>query len=174
MPHPGPLLQAAAAGLTGARSGARHAPDRAAGGRRAVPDYPIMSDWQRQLICSGSPYEPITGFSRAVRAGVWVAVAGTAPIGPHGRTVAPGDAAAQARRCFEIIREALEKAGARLEDVVRTRIMLRRIEDWEAVSRVHGEYFQDIRPACTIVQVTRFVEPDWLVEIEADAVVLDG
>jgi len=85
--------------------------------------------------------------------------------------VAPGNAEEQARRCLEIIREALERAGARLEDVVRTRTMLRRIEDWPAVSGVHAEYFRQIRPASTIVQVSGFVDAEWLVEIEADAVI---
>ncbi len=127
----------------------------------------------RKLVSSGSPYEPLTGFSRAVRVGRFVAVAGTAPIGSDGRTVAPGDAGAQARRCLEIVREALERAGARLQDVIRTRTMLRRIEDWEAVSRVHAEYFRDIRPASTIVQVSGFVDAEWLVEIEADAVIAE-
>lgn len=128
----------------------------------------------RQLVSSGSPYEPVVGFSRAVRVGNHVTVGGTAPIGSDGRSVAPGDPAGQTRRCFEIIKTALEKAGSGLEDVVRTRIMLTHIEDWEAAARVHGEYFSDIRPASTIVQVSRFIEPDWLVEIEADAVVDRG
>ncbi len=132
-----------------------------------------MAEAARRLISSGSPYEPSVGFSRAVRSGRIVAVAGTAPIGPDGATVGRGDPAAQARRCLEIIREALEKAGARLSDVVRTRTMLVRIEDWEAVGRVHGEVFRDIRPASTMVQVSRFIDPEWLVEIEADAVVED-
>jgi enamine deaminase RidA (YjgF/YER057c/UK114 family) len=100
-------------------------------------------------------------------------VSGTAPLGPDGRTVGAGDAAAQARRCLEIIGAALASAGATLADVVRTRILLTRIEDWEAVARVHGEVFRDIRPANTIMQVTRFIDRDWLVEIEADAVVPD-
>jgi len=130
-----------------------------------------MSDVTRQLVSSGSPYEPRTAFSRAVRAGNIVAVAGTAPLGPDGKTVGRGDAAAQARRCLEIIRDALQHAGASLAQVTRTRILLTRIEDWEAAGRVHGEFFRDIRPACTIMQVARFVDPDWLVEIEADAVI---
>jgi enamine deaminase RidA (YjgF/YER057c/UK114 family) len=125
-----------------------------------------------RLISSGSPYEPIIGISRAVRAGNVIAVSGTAPL-LEGKTVAPGDAAAQARRCFQIIGEALEKAGAKLSHVVRTRIFLTRIDDWEAVGRVHGEVFRGIRPASTMVQVTRFIDPQWLVEIEADAVIAD-
>ena len=128
----------------------------------------------RKLVSSGSPYEPKVGISRAVRAGSFVTVSGTAPLGPDGRTVASGDAAAQARRCFEISRAALEQLGAGLEDVIRTRILLTRIEDWRAVAEVHGEFFRDIRPVNTIMQVSRFIDPDWLLEIEADAVVDDG
>ena len=126
-----------------------------------------------KLVSSGSPYEPRVGISRAVRAGPLLAVSGTAPLGPDGRTVGAGDAAAQARRCLEIIGAALASAGASLADVVRTRILLTRIEDWEAVARVHGEVFRDIRPANTVMQVTRFIDPEWLVEIEADAVVAE-
>jgi enamine deaminase RidA (YjgF/YER057c/UK114 family) len=125
----------------------------------------------RKLISSGSPYEPKVGISRAVRVGSIIAVSGTAPLGPDGKTVGVGDPAAQARRCLEIIREALERAGASLQQVVRTRTLLTRIEDWQAVASVHGEYFGSIRPANTIMQVTRFIDPDWLVEFEADAVI---
>ncbi len=125
----------------------------------------------RQLISSGSPYEPVVGFSRAVRVGNFVSVGGTAPIGEDGKISAPGDAAGQTRRCFDIIKTALEKAGAGLKDVVRTRIMLKRIQDWELAASVHGIYFKDIRPASTIVQVTGFIEPGWLVEIEVDAII---
>jgi enamine deaminase RidA (YjgF/YER057c/UK114 family) len=128
----------------------------------------------RKLISSGSPYEPKVGISRAVRVGAIVTVAGTAPLGPDGRTVGRGDAAAQARRCLEIIAAALEAAGASLRDVVRTRILLTRIDDWQAVAGVHGEVFRDIRPVNTIMQVSRFIDPDWLVEIEADAVLDAG
>jgi enamine deaminase RidA (YjgF/YER057c/UK114 family) len=128
----------------------------------------------RKLISSGSPYEPRIGISRAVRAGSFITVAGTAPLGPDGRTVARGDPGAQTRRCLEIIATALEAGGASLRHVVRTRILLTRIEDWEAVALVHGEVFRDIRPANTIMQVSRFIDPDWLVEIEADAVINDA
>jgi len=128
----------------------------------------------RQLVSSGSPYEPKVGISRAVRVGSVIAVAGTAPIGPDGQTVGVGDPAAQARRCLEIIAAALEKAGASLGQVVRTRILLTRIDDWAAVAAVHGEFFRDIRPANTILQVSRFIDPAWLVEVEADAVVDDA
>ncbi len=132
-----------------------------------------MNDSIRKLISSGSPYEPRIGISRAVRAGRTIAVSGTAPIGPDGTTVARGNAAAQARRCLEIIQDALEKAGAKLEHVIRTRILLIRIDDWETVAAVHAEFFGAIRPASTFVQVSRFVDADWLVEIEADAVLED-
>lgn len=125
----------------------------------------------RRLVSSGSPYEPKVGISRAVRVGHVIAVSGTAPLGQDGRTVGSGDPTLQARRCLEIIGTALENAGASLEDVVRTRTLLVRIEDWQAVAAVHGEFFRDIRPANTIMQVSRFIDPDWLVEFEADAVV---
>jgi enamine deaminase RidA (YjgF/YER057c/UK114 family) len=127
----------------------------------------------RRLISSGSPYEAKVGISRAVRAGSLVTVSGTAPLGPDGETVGRGDAGAQARRCLEIVAQALENAGVSVKNVVRTRIMLTRIDDWQAVAAVHGEFFRDIRPASTVVQVTRFIDPDWLVEIEADAVLDD-
>jgi enamine deaminase RidA (YjgF/YER057c/UK114 family) len=125
---------------------------------------------QRTSVSSGSPYEPIVGISRAVRIGSFVSVAGTAPLGPDGKTVGVGDAAAQARRCFEISSAALEQLGAGLGDVIRTRILLTRIEDWRAVAEVHGEFFREIRPVNTIMQVVRFIDPEWLVETEVDAV----
>ena len=125
----------------------------------------------RKLVSSGSPYEPKIGISRAVRVGPIVTVSGTAPLGSDGRTVGRGDPAAQARRCLEVIAAALEGAGASLRDVVRTRILLTRIDDWQAVAAVHGEFFREIRPANTIVQVSRFIDPEWLLEIEADAVI---
>ena len=125
----------------------------------------------RQTVSTGSPYEPLVGISRAVRIGNVIAVSGTAPLGPDGRTVGQNDPAAQAVRCFEISRAALERLGGSLQDVIRTRILLTRIEDWRAVGEVHGRFFRDIRPANTIVQVARFIDPDWLVETEVDAVV---
>lgn len=128
----------------------------------------------RRLVSSGSPFEPRIGISRAVRVGPVIAVSGTAPLGPDGRTVGIGDPAAQARRCLEIIATALEGAGASLRAVVRTRILLTRIDDWQVVAAVHGEFFRDIRPANTVVAVSRFIDPEWLLEIEADAVVDDG
>jgi enamine deaminase RidA (YjgF/YER057c/UK114 family) len=129
---------------------------------------------KRLNISSGSPFEPKIGFSRAVRIGPIIAVSGTAPIGPDGKTAFIGDAAGQMRRCLEIIAAALEKAGGSMGDVVRTRTFLTRIEDWEAVGMVHGEFFGDIRPASTVVQVSRFINPDWLVELEADAVIAES
>jgi enamine deaminase RidA (YjgF/YER057c/UK114 family) len=128
----------------------------------------------RQLISSGSPYEPRVGISRAVRVGSIISVAGTAPLGADGETVGRSDAAAQARRCLEIIAAALEKAGGAISQVVRTRILLTQIEDWQAVAAVHGEFFRDIRPVNTIMQMSRLIDPEWLVEIEADAVVEDS
>jgi enamine deaminase RidA (YjgF/YER057c/UK114 family) len=126
---------------------------------------------EHQLISSGSPFEPRIGFSRAVRCGSQVWVSGTAPIGPDGKAAAPGDPAGQTRRCLEIIRAALEQAGAALTDVVRTRIYLLRVEDWEAVGAVHGEFFKEVRPASTMLQVRQLLDPQWLVEIEVEAVV---
>lgn len=125
---------------------------------------------ERKLISSGSPYEAIIGFSRAVRVGPYVVIGGTAPIGPDGRTVTPGEPAAQARRCLEIIQVALAEAGLGLGHVVRTRTMLTDISHWRAVAEVRAEYFRDIRPVDTVVEVSRFIGPDWLVEIEVDAI----
>ena len=121
-------------------------------------------------VSSGSPYEGPTGFSRARRIGNHIAVAGTAPIDPDGKTVAPGDPYRQAKRCLEIIEKALGDLGASLENVIRTRVYLTDAREWESVARAHAEYFSDIRPACTFVEVSRLLEDDWLVEIEADAV----
>jgi len=124
----------------------------------------------RKTVSTGSPYEPILGISRAVRIGNIIAIAGTAPLGPDGKTVGIGDPAAQVRRCFEISRLALEQLGATFQNVIRTRILLARIDDWKSVAKAHGEFFQDIRPVNTIFQVARFVDPEWLVETEVDAV----
>jgi enamine deaminase RidA (YjgF/YER057c/UK114 family) len=128
---------------------------------------------KRLLVSSGSPYEPIVGFSRAVRIGNIVAVAGTT-AGSSGKPVAIGDPAAQTRSILETIAKALAEAGASLEDVVRTRVYLIDLAHFDAVGRVHGEVFGDIRPANTTLQVSGFVSPDYLVEIEADAVILAG
>ena len=125
----------------------------------------------RQLISSGSPFEPVIGFSRAVKVGNHIFVSGTAPIGADGKTEGVNDPYLQTKRCLEIISQALEKAGARLENVVRTRTFLLNIEDWEKVAKAHGEVFDNIRPASTMVEVSGFINPEWLVEFEADAVV---
>lgn len=132
-----------------------------------------MAHEDRQRVSTGSPFEPIVGISRAIRAGNIIAVTGTAPLGPDGKTVGVGDPGVQGRRCLEIIRAALEQLGSGLADVYRTRTLLTRIDDWEVVARVHGEYFRDIRPANTIMEVSRFIDPEWLVEFEADAWVDD-
>jgi len=124
----------------------------------------------RLLVSSGSPYESIVGYSRAVRVGNIVAVSGTTAAS-GGKPVAIGDPAAQTRAIFEVIAKALDEAGASLKDVVRTRVYLVDIEHFEAVGGVHGEVFADIRPANTTLQVSGFVSPDWLVEIEVEAVV---
>ncbi len=121
-------------------------------------------------IASGSPYEPIIGFSRAVRIGDRVAVGGTAPIGPDGKAFAPGDPAAQTRRCLEIIEQALAEAGAGMEHVIRTRMFVTDASHWEEIGKAHGEAFGDIRPASTMVEVSGLLDPDWLVEIEVDAI----
>jgi enamine deaminase RidA (YjgF/YER057c/UK114 family) len=128
---------------------------------------------KRTLISNGNPMEKAIGFSRAVRVGQFVSVGGTAPVGPDGNTVGVGDPAAQTRQCIEIIKEALENAGASLNDVIRTRMILTRIEDWEEVVKVRAEYFGNIRPVDTIMQVKGFVNPEWLVEVEADAIISD-
>lgn len=130
-----------------------------------------MSRPAHQRVSTGSPFEPKVGISRAVRRGQIIAVSGTAPLGADGKTVAKGDAAAQARRCLLIVEAAIRGLGGKRSDVVRTRILLTRIEDWEKVAAVHAEFFGGIRPANTVMQVVRFIDPDWLVEIEADAVV---
>jgi enamine deaminase RidA (YjgF/YER057c/UK114 family) len=127
---------------------------------------------ERRLVSSGSPYEPVVGFSRAVRVGRRVVVAGTAPVMPAGADP-PSDAYGQAKRCLEIIANALEEAGASLADVVRTRVYLVRTSDFEDVGRAHGESFAAIRPANTTLTVAELVDPRWLVEIEAEAVVTD-
>ncbi len=127
----------------------------------------------RRLIASGSPFEPVIGFSRAVLDGHHVSVSGTAPVMPEGADPPP-DAYGQTRRVLEIITRALAEAGARPSDVVRTRTYLPRAEDWEEVGRAHGETFAEVRPASTMVVVSGFLDPRWLVEMEADAIVPHG
>jgi enamine deaminase RidA (YjgF/YER057c/UK114 family) len=123
---------------------------------------------ERRLVSSGSPYEPVVGFSRAVRDGRHVHVAGTCAVMPNDADP-PDDAYGQARRCLEIILEALAEAGAGAEDVVRTRMFLTNADDWEDIGRAHGEVFGKVRPTSTMVVVAGLLDPRWLVEIEADA-----
>lgn len=128
---------------------------------------------QRRNVSSGSPYETTVGFSRAVRIGNTIAVAGTAPIAEDGTPFARGNAYAQTRRCLEIMRRAIEEVGGSLGDVIRTRMMLTDLSISDEVSRAHGEVFGKIRPAATMVEVSRLIEPEWLVEIEADCVIAE-
>jgi enamine deaminase RidA (YjgF/YER057c/UK114 family) len=123
----------------------------------------------RKNISSGSPYEKSVGFSRAVRIGKRISVSGTAPIADDGSAAFPGDAYRQTRRCLDIIKQAIEEAGGSLTDVIRTRVYLTKAETWSEVAKAHGEYFSSIRPACTFVEVSRLIDPQWLVEIEAEA-----
>ena len=127
----------------------------------------------KQQVFSASPFETQFGFCRALKIGSIIQVAGTAPIGADGNTMGVGDPAAQARRCFDIIGESLNALGATYADVVRTRMFLTRIDDWPVIGAVHGEYFAESKPVATMVEVSRLIDPQWRVEIEAEAL-LEG
>lgn len=125
----------------------------------------------RQNISSGSPFEKPIGFSRAVRIGNIISVSGTAPIAEDGSTAYPGDLYNQTKRCLYIIEKAIKEAGGSMENVIRTRMFLTDISRWEEAGRAHGEFFSEIRPAATMVEVKGLINPAWLVEMEADCVV---
>lgn len=128
---------------------------------------------QRINIHSGAPWEPVVGYSRAVRMGQFIAVSGSAAVGPDGKIVGAGDAYIQTCRCIDVIAEALAGAGATLKDVIRTRMFVTNIDLWPEIARAHKEAFGAVPPATSMVEVSRLIDPEMLVEIEADAVVVD-
>lgn len=126
----------------------------------------------RKRVSTSSPYEPMIGMSRALRSGPWIAVSGTAPIDTDGSTAFHGDVYGQTKRCLDIALAVIVRAGGTPESVVRTRVMLVDIRHWRDAARAHAEVFANIQPACTFVEVSRFIDPDWLVEIEVDCYVI--
>ena len=133
----------------------------------------MPSSENRINIRSGAPWEPLVGYSRAVRVGNFIAVSGSAPVGADGKVVAIGDAYQQTLRCIEVIEEALVAAGASLEDVIRTRMFVTDIEQWPEIGRAHQEAFGNAPPATSMVEISRLIDADMLLEIEADAIVAD-
>lgn len=125
----------------------------------------------RKNISSGSHLEEPIGFSRAVRIGNFISVSGTAPIAEDGTTLYSNDLYSQTKVCIEIMKKAIEEAGGKMENVIRTRIYLKDAKEWKKAANAHGEFFSKIRPACTFVEVKGFIDPEWLVETEADCVI---
>ena len=126
---------------------------------------------KRTLISNGNPLEDVIGFSRAVRVGSFISIGGTAPVDSDGKTVGVGDIKVQTRKCIEIIQDALQQAGSDLKDVVRTRMILTDMSLWKDAITVRSEFFQNIKPVDTVMEVSRFINDEWLIEIEVDAII---